>query len=440
LKDRLRTFQCVWVGAFENVLTDRVPGRLGCLFCGPGSTLTRVKVVNCSARPPKHGPGFSGTHRSTRADEVVKRLGKRLISEALSDFGRQRPLYEEYGLKLTALFRELLAQNGIGFQTIEQRAKTVESLREKLGRPGKAYRSGLDDITDLCGLRIITYTLAEVSRVCELIQHEFTVVPGHSVDRGALLGPSEFGYRSRYFVVQVASSRSNLAEWKRFAKLRAEVQVRTVLEHAWAAIDHSLRYKRAADVPREQMRSLFRLSALLELADESFDRLKQQQAALKGEAQQRLADRSDTTLELNSVSYSVYAQSAPVLRELMDVALAAGLKDSAVEYGREYGELDSGTQSALITVASTQGIRTIHDLDLVLRQEKELAAPYFGQLVKEAPGHWSVSPDFVALFCLLRRDPNISKAQLVGLGWHGEVADRVIRVGAAHRTKVVDGQ
>jgi putative GTP pyrophosphokinase len=363
----------------------------------------------------------------------MKKLpGRRNLEQALVSYQNQRPLYVEYALKLSDLLRELLVQEAVMCQAIEQRAKGIDSLREKLRRPGKAYQNGIAEITDLCGLRIITYSLDDVRRVCDLVQHEFEVIPEHTVDKGAMLGPAEFGYRSRHFVVELSTGRSSLAEWKRFSKLRAEIQVRTVLEHAWSAIDHSLRYKREADVPREQKRALFQLSALLELADDSFDRLRQQQSALREDAQKRISNSDDKTLELNSLSYSAYSTSSEILKELTDLAYNAGFQPP------EVGDLDLGEGSHivsdLITIAQSQGIQTIHELDRALQEEKGQALAYFKDLIAQSSTVWETGSAFVAVLCLVRRDKSITKERLVAAGFHHGIAELVLTVASRHRS------
>jgi putative GTP pyrophosphokinase len=364
-------------------------------------------------------------------DPVKRNLGKKGIQDAIRAYETRRPLYVEFGLRLFELLRELMAQEGVTYQAVEQRAKTIDSVREKLARPAKAYRNGLADLTDLCGVRIITYSLEDVSRVCQLIDREFQVVPEHSVDKGALLSPAEFGYRSRHFVVMLKAHRAGLAEWKRFSGLHSEIQVRTVLEHAWAAIDHSLRYKREADVPREQKRALFQLSAILELADDNFDRLKRQQRVLREVAQKRIGTSADTTLELNSVSYAAYADSSLILRKLTQIAYSAGFRPPDEEDNVRDREAD--TISELMEMAKANGINTIHELNRVLLAEEPFAPSYFAQLVGESSTSWIIGPTFVAILCLIRRYPSTTRDNLLENGFHEKIADRVLRVAANHR-------
>lgn len=55
--------------------------------------------------------------------------------------------------------------------------------------------------------------------------------------------------------------------------LKAEVQVRTVTQHVWAAASHVLQYKQEASVPLPVRRSIYRVSALLETVDLEFERV-----------------------------------------------------------------------------------------------------------------------------------------------------------------------
>jgi len=247
------------------------------------------------------------------------------------------------------------------------------------------------------------------------------------VDKGALLAPAEFGYRFRHYVAELGATRFELAEWKRFSGLRFEIQIRTVLEHAWAAIDHALRYKREADVPREQKRVLFRLSALLELADENFDSLKRGQTLLSQDAENRIDNRDDT-LELNIVTYAAYARTSIALQDLANLMYSAGF--------RRPEELDlppSNDDSHAIAIAQLSGIRTISDLDGALNDEKSVALKYFTALVAASQGAWHASPDFAALLCIVRRNNAISKEQLIETGFDETIADRVLAVANDNR-------
>jgi hypothetical protein len=96
---------------------------------------------------------------------------------------------------------------------------------------------------------------------------EFDVI--ESVDHG-IVAANSFGYASRHLVLRVGEERSSLSEWRRFASVKCEIQVRTILQHAWASISHTLDYKSDEDVPAQVRRKLFQVAALIEVGDQLF--------------------------------------------------------------------------------------------------------------------------------------------------------------------------
>src|SRR2546427_6148809 len=182
--------------------------------------------------------------------------------------------YEDFTFRLLALMENLLKDANIDIVQVDARPKSVESFSEKLRRKGERYTDPLEQMTDLVGLRVITYYLEDVSRVGDLINHEFVLDAENSVDKADAVGPDQFGYRSVHYVARLGRNRQGLAEWQPFGDSCFEVQVRTSLQHAWAAVDHKLRYKTANDVPDHLKRRLYRLSALFEFADEQFSALR----------------------------------------------------------------------------------------------------------------------------------------------------------------------
>lgn len=181
-------------------------------------------------------------------------------------FAAIRPRYTDFCDSMSVLLQKLC--NGEAIQvTVEARVKEIPSLVEKLKR--KPGYSALDEIADLAGVRLIVRYLGEVDQLVKLISHEFTVIESSQHE---FESPNAFGYRSYHLVVSLSKSRSGLKEWTGTENLRCEVQIRTILQHAWASISHSLDYKSETDVPARLQRDLFKVAALLESADDSFDR------------------------------------------------------------------------------------------------------------------------------------------------------------------------
>jgi ppGpp synthetase/RelA/SpoT-type nucleotidyltranferase len=233
------------------------------------------------------------------------------------------PSYEAFSLRIHALLEELLKTNKIPFSQIEHRAKTLRSFMNKLER--KKYENPFTDIKDLAGIRVITYYQDDLKRLLEVLQREFTIDQDHSIDKLDALNINEFGYRSHHLIVSLKSPRKELIEWKDFADFSAEIQVRSILQHAWAAISHKLDYKTAAQAPSEMLRQLFRLSALLELADEQFSLLRDSDKNIISRYEKELA-KGELDISIDLYSLKEYVHSIINLREWFQLGIDAGLK------------------------------------------------------------------------------------------------------------------
>lgn len=192
----------------------------------------------------------------------------------LNDFKKRQSTLDSFRERLVNLIDILIKQNNLKVHQIVGRTKEIESLSKKIDRKQDKY-SSLDEITDIVGLRIITYLESDVNTLYDLITKEFTVDPNNSIDKRNL-AENQFGYRSLHLVVSFNPSRSNLTEYKKFDNLKCEVQIRSILQHAWAEIEHDLGYKSKSSIPHQYKRNFNRLAALLETADIEFDRLKKE--------------------------------------------------------------------------------------------------------------------------------------------------------------------
>ena len=105
---------------------------------------------------------------------------------------------------------------------------------------------------DIVGIRIVVHFRADVERVERLIEQQLHVDhAGRVVPRTALTPRRSGTHRRWYFVVRPNQDRYDLPEWVEHTGRQAEIQVRTLLDHTWAAIDHRLRYKREEQIPPE---------------------------------------------------------------------------------------------------------------------------------------------------------------------------------------------
>jgi putative GTP pyrophosphokinase len=179
-----------------------------------------------------------------------------------------RPAYIVFTRALESLLRELVRLEAIDVLAVEGRAKELESFSGKVRR--KKYANPTTDITDLCGVRVITYLEGDVARVASLIRQHFSVDESQSLDKSAALDVDKVGYRSVHFVCELSSGRLKLPEYASFKGMNFEIQVRTALQHAWAQIEHDRNYKLSSDLPEPLKRRLYLAAGLLEMADREF--------------------------------------------------------------------------------------------------------------------------------------------------------------------------
>lgn len=192
--------------------------------------------------------------------------------EIIQKYSELLPLYERLADNLKLAIKDFLTNAGVAFFEIENRVKTIESILNKLER--KNYQSPFDDINDICGLRIITYYISDLDKVSGILTKEFDVI--EIIDKQEEMEEDRFGYRSYHFLGKLKDSWLHAPNYRGLGDLLFEIQFRTVLMHGWAAISHKLSYKHEKDIPKRFRRDLFRMSALIELADEQFERLRKE--------------------------------------------------------------------------------------------------------------------------------------------------------------------
>ena len=214
---------------------------------------------------------------------------------------------DAFGSALKSLITQLLGDAGVAVHSVEFRVKGPESASRKLSRGADKY-SGYDDLTDMLGVRVITYFPDEVDEVARVLTPEFAVDEENSVDKRRALDPDRFGYLSLHYVATLKTNRSGLPEYRRFGSSTFEVQIRSILQHAWAEIEHDLGYKAEGALPRDMRRRFSRLAGLLELADDEFSRLRDDRDVYEAQVRDDL-HASPEELEVDQSTVSALLQT-----------------------------------------------------------------------------------------------------------------------------------
>jgi len=281
------------------------------------------------------------------------------------------------------------------------------------------------EMTDLAGVRVIVYYNRDVDSVVQVIRDCFTVDVAKSTTPSDRLHVNEFGYRSAHLIVSLPASRVTLPEWRVLGELKAEVQIRTVLQHAWAAISHALHYKHEAELTDDFSRRLFRLAGLLELADEEFAALQQFSDLLRSQAATSIA-RGDLSIAVARESLDRYVENESVPREIVETARTTGF------WTLSNGPTRSTDFDQLVSISQLVGLSTIEQLNTFLGGERPHWGEYFRALLNAVGGQWGGGPAFyITLLVAVRFRSQVSEEWLRGRGW-SEIARRaVIEVGDA---------
>lgn len=236
------------------------------------------------------------------------------IDEFLKEFKKNEDRYKKCCGKLETLINEILESSDMQVHGVYVRLKSSESIKRKIELKNFKYVS-LAEITDIVGVRIVTYLESDVDKVSEILKKEFDVDEENSVDKREV-PVNQFGYSSLHVVAGLTSQRFALKEYTIIKDLKFEIQIRSILQHAWAEIEHKLGYKSEVQLPKVASRNFSRIAALLEMADLQFNEL---------------------SLTLNAYAESIEKKEK---EELQDFPLDKITFQSFLKYNSKYVEID----------------------------------------------------------------------------------------------------
>ena len=217
----------------------------------------------------------------------------------LEEYREARPLFEKMQSEVNRVLREALERNGLIVTAVETRIKTEESLAGKLALKGSKYAT-LSDITDILGARIITFYTDDVDRIAAMAEQLFEIDWANSVDKRKLHQLDSFGYNSLHYICRLPGY-----------DYRFELQLRTTLQHAWAAINHDNGYKSGVEIPHEYMRRINRLAGLLEIADDEFSHIRTEINDYRRRVQQLVQNGQLDDVQLDGDAFRSYLNARP---------------------------------------------------------------------------------------------------------------------------------
>ena len=229
----------------------------------------------------------------------MERLLDAHSQQILREYLDHLPEFQEQAKEIYETIQETLQKVGLVVASVEYRVKSEDSLAGKLELKGAKYKS-LAGITDIIGLRVITFYSEDVDKVASAIDRLFVIDWDNSVDKRKLLEIDSFGYLSLHYICS-----------KKGFPYRFEVQMRTILQHAWANMNHDTGYKSGVEIPIYYKRNLSRMAGLLELVDDEFSRIREELADYRRRVQSLVASGNLDDAPLDGETYRSYLNINP---------------------------------------------------------------------------------------------------------------------------------
>ena len=232
----------------------------------------------------------------------------------MEQYHERQAVYQRLAQVAEETLRQALKKQHVAVIALEHRVKTESSLAGKLELKGAKYHT-LDDVTDILGMRVVTFYSDDVDKVAAIVNEIFQVDWSNSVDKRKLHRLDSFGYNSLHYICTLPKSVVDDPDMPLLNELRFEIQMRTALQHVWSTLDHDTAYKGGGvSIPREYQRQFGRLAGMLELVDDEFSRLRN---VLTDYRRQMLALEASGQLDkvdLNSDTFRRYLEAQPFAR------------------------------------------------------------------------------------------------------------------------------
>lgn len=262
------------------------------------------------------------------------------------------PLAARFATSLKEEIEELLRSNKISLGVpIEYRVKKFESISEKVERKSLDLEK-ITDVQDLIGIRLILLFARDVAKTCDLISETFTVL--HREDTQSRLTESQFGYQSFHFLIKLPDNWLTVPSFASTGNFTAELQIRTLAQHIWAAASHVLQYKQETSVPMPVRRSIYRVSALLETIDLEFE---------------RVLDARESYVSGTDINRASELLNVDLLKSVLDSLLPSANKDTEEPYAELLPQL---LHFGITTPKELKSLVSKH-LDEALKEDVQLA-------------------------------------------------------------------
>lgn len=257
------------------------------------------------------------------------------VKEAVDWYSTTRVQFETLAKKVELIIKETLESNHVNYHSITSRAKEIQSYRDKAAK--EKYTDPRSQIFDMAGIRVVTYLESEALLAHEIAKSLFEFYPEHSVDRSEELGVDRVGYRSIHCVGTLGKKRFELPEYEAFKDMPFEIQIRTILQHAWAEFGHERNFKFQGVLPDNIKRRVSIAAGILEFVDKEFERLAKEIEQYSANAKSRIGKGyfsipidSLTLTAYMKAKFSVLVKESGGFPESLDKTIINELKDMGI--------------------------------------------------------------------------------------------------------------
>ena len=267
----------------------------------------------------------------------------------LQEYRDNLPLLNKTADEVRASLRKAMDDAGLIIAALECRVKTEHSLAGKLELKGSKYAS-LGDLTDIIGLRVITFYIDDVDKVASAVERLFTVDWENSVDKRKLHDIDSFGYLSLHYICSTPG-----------CPYRFEIQMRTVLQHAWANMNHDTGYKSGVEIPTRYRRDMSRIAGMLELIDDEFSRIRTEINDYRRRVQALVASGNLADVALDGDSFRSFLAIEPFKNLNRKIAAV------------NQAEIQDVSLLQFLPVFKGMGFKTLGDIENLIKQYSEAA-------------------------------------------------------------------
>ena len=280
--------------------------------------------------------------------------------ELLQQYHSLLPVYTQMADIIPERLKEFFAEAGIIVAAVEHRVKTEDSLAGKLKLKGGKYPD-IFALTDIVGLRVITFYIDDVDKVASVLERLFDIDWENSIDKRKLHETDSFGYLSLHYICSIPEKSYSDPEHPELNKIRFEVQMRTVLQHAWANMSHDTGYKSGVEIPKVYLRNMSRLAGMLELCDDEFSRIRREITDYRRNVQKLVASGNLEEVLLDGDSFKSYLQIGPFDR--------LGKRIASINQA----EIQPVDLSNFLPLFKAMGFKTLGDISKLVKEYSEAA-------------------------------------------------------------------